>query len=41
MNRKKKMFVFFFIFTLAACGLFSSMNAYADGGLGKLANGEG
>ncbi len=41
MNRKKKMFVFYFIFTLAACGLFSSMNAYADGGLGKLANGEG
>ncbi len=41
MNRKKKMFVFFFIFTLAACGLFSSMNAYAGEGLGKLANGEG
>ncbi len=41
MNRKKKLFVFYFIFTLAACGLFSSVNAFADGGLGKLANGEG
>ena len=36
MNRKKKMFVFFFIFTLAACGLFSSMNAYAEEDLENL-----
>ena len=41
MSTKKKIFIFFFVFTLVSFGLFSSVNVHADGELGKLANGEG
>ena len=41
MSTKKKIFIFFFVFTLISFGLFSSANVHAGGELGKLANGEG
>ena len=41
MSAKKKIFIFFLVFTLISFGLFSSANVHAGGELGKLANGEG